>query len=238
MWLPNSVQVTESSSGSVVPLAMFSENIWKTETSFFQAIFFNDDKEESSCRAGNVYLPLCSLSLPACLFISLRQNRICVCSPDKDCAFCPQYRAGREMNRKCIQFYNSPSPHVQRYLTRLSCIWLAQVLTQPKMGISTAICTITLMWVLGDLPQLWEAFNLWHIWASCKNVANVLCAEINGQILSKLRANKTKQQNSFKTKQQTLTRQILILKCSTGENKKKTWMSLNFSNFLYLNTRF
>ena len=74
--------------------------------------------------------------------------------------------------------------------------------------------------------------------ASCKEVANVLCAEINGQILSKLRANKTKQQNSFKTKQQTLTRQILILKCSTGENKKKTWMSLNFSNFLYLNTRF
>ena len=135
------------------------------------------------------------------------------------------------MNRKCIQFYNSPSPHVQRYLTRLSCIWLAQVLTQPKMGISTAICSITLMWVLGDLPQLWEAFNLWHIWASCKTVANVLCAEINGQILSKLRANKTKQQNSFKTKQQTLTRQILILKCSTGENKKKTWMSLKFSNF-------
>ena len=195
MWLPNLVQVTESSSGSVVPLAMFSENIRKTETSFFQAIFFNDDKEESSCRAGNVYLPLCPLSLS--LFISPRQNRISlrVCVRQiKTVHFALNIGPGGRWTENAPNFTT---------LSRVKDIWpdfindwhkfspnqrieLVQSHYYKFLGTYLSSPIMRGIEIVSHLNKL----QIHVVWCC----GDMVCAEINRQILSKLRPNKTKQQ--------------------------------------------
>ena len=79
MWLPNLFQVTKSSSGSVVPLAMFSENIRKTETPFFRQYSLVMIRKRAAAEL-EMFICLCalSLSLPACSFPWGKIEYVCV----------------------------------------------------------------------------------------------------------------------------------------------------------------